>query len=62
MNLQTHNNTTGLSSLIPILQMGTPEIQTSWDLPKVTRQNLDLKSKPWAFPFAALPPSSGFLE
>lgn len=46
MNLQTHNNTTGLSGLIPILQMGKPEIQTSGDLPKVTRQNLDPKSKP----------------
>lgn len=34
-DLETHNKVTGLSSLVPILQMRKPEIQTSWDWPKV---------------------------
>lgn len=35
VDLRTHDKVAGLSSQVPILQMGKPEIQKSWDMPKV---------------------------
>lgn len=52
----TYRLTTGLSSLIPILQMGKLEIQKSWDLAKVPQTEPGPEIKAMRFPICHTAP------